>query len=71
MYSRFGCQLRYEYEVDFDKFDPKTATPTLIKSCINGKKYSDLTATVEPSRTDPVVFGPTDNWESLLRKQPD
>ena len=70
-YRRFGCQLRYEDDVNFDEFDPHTATPTLIKSFSNGKKYSDLTARVAQSSTDPIVFGPTDNWESLLRKQPE
>ena len=68
-YRRFGCQLRYEDDVSFDEFDPNMATPTLIKSFTNGKKYSDLTARVAQSSTDPIVFGPTDNWESLLRKQ--
>ena len=67
-YNINGQQLTYQQLIDFDDFDPSSATPTTITSNSTGDLYTNLTAII-PTSSLPT-HQPIHSWDSLLESQP-
>ena len=68
VYYKYGTQLRFEDELDFDEFDHTIAIPTKIQLMSNGTRYSVKSVQVEETETPPQ-YGPIHTWEGFLSKQ--
>lgn len=68
VYYKYGTQLRFEDELDFDEFDHTIATPTKIQLMSNGTRYSVEPVQVEAKDYLPQ-YGPSNTWEDFLSKQ--
>ena len=63
-------QLFFKESINFNEFYPSSATPVTINSFSDDSSYNDLTALYQNQPSDPILYQPTQNWHSLLRKQP-
>ena len=68
VYYKYGTQLRYEDELNYDEFDHTIATPTKIQLMSNGTRYSVKPVQVEATDTL-IQYGPITTWEDFLSRQ--
>ena len=69
IYIRHGTQLRFQEEININKFDESYATPKHITAFLNGNLYAHMTARLCEDKDTPQ-YGPMISWEQFLTLQP-
>ena len=66
VYYKYGTQLRFEDELDFDEFDYTIAIPTKIQLMSDGTRYSVEPIQVEATDYLPQ-YRPSNTWEDFFQ----